>query len=167
MRTCTLPLLSLATFSCVESDDASSHDDSGTTCDSAECEGDADSDTDADTGLLDFTVTWDGTGALVSISNDSASVTHFGIAETGKGMAGWYGEDCYAGSSGQQFCHPMPPTGGYLPSIDGIAELDDGHTLLTASSAIDLTYVVIADDECVTKGQETAYYGNALDCSVR
>ncbi len=151
-------------------DDASSADDSGsancgfTGCDTS-ADADTDSDADSDADDLDFTVIFDANGALISIRGNRASVTHFGIAETGAGRSGWYGEDCYAGSSGQQFCHPMPPTGGYLTAVDGIDELDDQHTLFVASTAVGLTYVVIADDDCVTTGEDTDYYVSGLGCS--
>ena len=92
-----------------------------------------------------------------------------GLAETGSGANGWYGEDCLEGASGGvDVCHPVYPEGLLdLSHAESVAEVDDFHTLLAGDMAPAITYVLRSDSGgCWTWGHDTAYYTDALECAI-
>jgi hypothetical protein len=99
----------------------------------------------------------------------------FGLAETGSNN-GWYGEDCIDGVKNDlDVCHPVAVNGTLtLTDVVTVPEVIEGSTtLIDASFATKLTYVVVldkgtAEQRCWTWGQSTSYYTDPpLRCSVK
>lgn len=99
----------------------------------------------------------------------------FGMAQTGLGEAGWYGEDCLpgdAGSPGTDLCHTLAPHGGTdcLLHVDDREEVVESRTTLFTNRIEDLannTFAYLFDDGCVTYGANPEYYTEALGCEVQ
>ena len=130
---------------------------------------------------LTANVVWDDMGLTLELSGaDLASTWYLGLAETGNGERGWYGEDCLAGvSNGLDVCHPMTATGGRLLNVGTLDAIVAGQTtLLGQPLEAGLTYVIIQGPAemnrwrmgelvaCYTFGQETAHYVEALGCTA-
>ena len=87
----------------------------------------------------------------------------FGLAETGNGAMGWYGEDCIDGvSNGADVCHSVPEGGELtLTHVDSVSDVGETTTLAIAA-ADGLTYVLIRDTAeyfgCWTWGHNTSFY---------
>jgi len=96
----------------------------------------------------------------------------FGLAETGNGENGWYGEDCVPGEkNGLDACHPIPAEGMLmLRDVATIPEVAEGTDSLLGEAEKDgVTFVVIrSTDEnqgCWTWGHNPQYYKDALGCN--
>ena len=154
--------------------------------------GDADTDTDTDTdtgGPLAFqvTVNWfddglvpadtDGDGlpdvgcgdTLQVVVNDPMGNTNwsFGMAETGSPV-GWYGEDCFMGYGGFNYCHDFTGDTLNLAEVTDCSVLSvvEGQTtLFDAAKDPYLTYILGNDqNECWVWGHDVSYYA-ALPCT--
>lgn len=120
------------------------------------------------------TLSWDAEGAHLRVVDGAENGPYlFGLAETGLGQAGWYGEDCIEGlSGGVDVCHSVPESGMLdLVHVGSVDEVTDGQTLLSEDSALGLTYVLIRDTEeslgCWTWGHDPAFYADPpLGCSI-
>jgi hypothetical protein len=102
-------------------------------------------------------------GATGGGDGSSGAELTFGLAETGAGADGWYGEDCSTGD----YCHPAGTAGVTLSSVHpdvggaGLDAVESGvTTLLWAGLDASITYVVIDGDttECWAWGNEPGYY---------
>jgi hypothetical protein len=96
-----------------------------------------------------------------------------GLAETGAGEAGWYGEDCLPGAQANfDLCHTFgSPDGAALISLLPVGSPDavvpGETTLLSKEMAAGITWVIIdADDEtkCWVGGHDVTYYAD-LNCT--
>lgn len=111
-------------------------------------------------------VEWDSSGCTLSISRSDVTRWDVGMAETGNGERGWYGEDCVDGD-----CHHGDRTGGYWQTVTTVEDyMDCGQgscTLLSQSTASGITYLLVADDdsECYVWGDDASCYSDAgYDC---
>ena len=126
-----------------------------------------------DEGLPTFSVevVWDEGGVTVTIDGD-ASGWDFGMAETGPGSTGWFGESCIPGEEpwgyddhGRDICHPISATKGFIPSvypeIDLVSQLSTLFNQEIGESG-DLTYVLFATDssDCWVWGNAVDYYAD-------
>lgn len=154
-------LSSLSFLACTDgkdsgADDSSTTDSTGGTTD------------DSDTTIPEFSVSgsWtDKCSYTLSIENGSGDY-FLGLAETGAGGDGWYGEDCGEGNA----CHPAGASGVTLTSVHpdcdggGIDDIVAGSTTLFYQDLeAGLTYVVVdaATGECWAWGQDVNYYAAA------
>jgi hypothetical protein len=121
-----------------------------------------------------FSISWDEDVAEplhVDLRCGTASTYKFGIAETGAGANGWYGEDCLPGeSSGYDYCHTFDTDGGLLFTADTPAEVEEGSsTLVDVPLTPNLTFVIIDGDDptkCWVTGNDPTYY-DSLGCTVQ
>jgi hypothetical protein len=127
--------------------------------------GGADGAADSGSGTTEFP---DAAGNWTDICTYTFSITDvsgeyfLGLAETGAGSGGWYGEDCGAGN----ICHPMGFEGTALASVhpdcggDGVGAVVAGSaTLFHSALERDITYV-LSDEagNCWSWGDEPFYY---------
>lgn len=108
---------------------------------------------------------WDGDNIELKVVTSAENGPYlFGLAETGNGDAGWYGEDCIDGiSNDTDVCHSVPENGELtLVHVAAPADVVDGKTLVNAGLADGLTYVLIRDTAefqgCWTWGHNTSFY---------
>lgn len=126
---------------------------------------------------------WEGMGAMAANDDDELTVsiddgedeTHtyrFGMAETGSGENGWYGEDCLPGEvNGKDVCHEVGEEGEVLYSVSDFDQVNDENTLNFKAShdAGKITYVVIQvdTDKCWAFGDDPTYYTESvLHCAT-
>ena len=138
-----------------------------------DCDGSIDEDIGADPDVA-VTFTWDRDGLVVRVVNSTAASHELGMAETGAGSGGWYGETCIAGPEpggvddyGYDVCHGIAAGGGTIESVyPDLSQVGDGRTLLHQGLRDDLTYVLAdpASGDCWVDGENTGYYA-ALGCS--
>ncbi len=130
----------------------------------ADADADADGDADADADAPDPVVTWDASGLDLTLTGGSGSYD-FGMAETGAGAGGWYGEDCLDGDGGYVICHSAAATGVRLNRVSEKFEVVSGQTtLLDENQAPKITYY-LGDDagNCWVWGDDITYYQDE-DC---
>ncbi len=133
---------------------------------------DDDCDEETDEGLeapVEFTVavTWDDAGVSVAIDGGTASYS-VGMAETGAGDAGWFGESCVRGEEpwgyndyGFDVCHDLSNTGGSLRSVSAVDDVVAGSaTLFSQRLEGNLTYVLTEQSgaACWVWGDDVTYY---------
>jgi hypothetical protein len=136
---------------------------------------DCDGDVDEGNGPFSVSVTWD-IDLFVEISG-GAGTYDFGMAETGVGEYGWFGETCIPGDEpygypdyGVDVCHTLGSTGGTLVSVSpNVGDVDDGYTLFNEDIGNDgtITYALfqIGGDACWVWGDDPLYYA-AFGCIV-
>ena len=137
---------------------------------------DDDCDGATDEGLdppVEFSValTWNADGITVAIEGGTGPYT-LGMAETGAGAAGWFGESCITGEEPWGYddyeydvCHDLGKTGGSLVGVYSIGEVVAGSTTLfnvTISDAGKLTYILTEPSgaACWAWGDDVSYYGD-------
>ncbi len=119
-------------------------------------------------GDLAVTLRWSAKGVVVGIENGSGGYD-FGMAETGAGDLGWFGESCVLGEEpwgmpdyGYDICHGLGATGGEVVHVSDIDDADDGSTLFTdtIAAAGNITYVLFDDSgaQCWVWGDDPTYY---------
>jgi len=121
----------------------------------------------------ELSATWSAAGLEVTLHTSAENGPYtFGLAETGNGENGWYGEDCVPGvKNGLDACHPIPENGMLmLADVATPAEVAPGMaTLLGEGLSSGVTYVVIRATEenqgCWTWGHNPQYYKDALGCN--
>ena len=103
------------------------------------------------------------TATGITITNATDTAYNLGMAETGSGTDGWYGEDC----TGSNICHPATATGTVLTSVHpdvgggGIPDIDDTHTLFYGGLDANTTYAVVdSTGACWTWGNDVSYYSS-------
>lgn len=134
-----------------------------------DCDGERDEDA---TEPVEFSVsvTWDATGATVAITGDAPS-WDLGMAETGVGTAGWYGETCVVGEEpggyedyGYDVCHRLGASGGSLVSTTSLGVVASGYTLFNEHIAgrDDITYALFdtSSADCWVWGHDVGYYAD-------
>ena len=122
---------------------------------------------------LSISLDWDGAGLSVTLSGGAAATYELGMAETGSGASGWYGETCIAGPEpggvedyGYDVCHSLSASGGRILSVyPDVGAVRDGRTLFSSAFDRDLTYLVAdpASADCWVMGDDVDYY-LALGC---
>ena len=148
-------------------------------CDSGSCETGTGNDTTdttdtSDTGVADSAVaSWDAAGTLTLTITGLAGTTYdFGMAETGAGATGWYGEDCIldpdndaAGDFsdyGYEICHQASASGLTLTHTgDADTVVASSTTLLPGTAGANvITYVLFETgaDTCWTWGNDVTWY---------
>ena len=115
------------------------------------------------TGPVEVTFNWVTPAALeVEVSGLSQGV--FGVAETGLGGTGYYGEDCV---SPLAICHPVEEGANTVISqhknatgVDWDGLLEEGETALHQDTEENLTYAVwTTEGECVAVfGHDVEFY---------
>jgi hypothetical protein len=132
---------------------------------------DCDGDVDEDYVPFDVTVTWDAVGVSLSIAGMAPS-WELGMAETGPGEVGWFGETCIVGDEpwgypdyAYDICHPLDASGGDLPSIyPDITLVADDVTLFNEDigNGGAITYVLFdtASTDCWVFGDDVTYYAD-------
>ena len=116
---------------------------------------------------------WDGDNIVLKVVTSAENGPYlFGLAETGNGDMGWYGEDCIDGvRNDHDICHEVPANGELTLVKSPIGEIEtEGKTLVGAALAPGLTYVLIRDTEdnagCWTWGHNTTFYKDApMSCN--
>jgi peptidoglycan/xylan/chitin deacetylase (PgdA/CDA1 family) len=120
------------------------------------------------TSPVTVTLNWTGstpTSGLDVTINDPLGRTgwDFGIAETEAGTGGWYGEDCWTGTGGWQYCHPMAGNTLHLDQVPTVGDIIEGSTTLLWSG-MNLTYYVANGGDCYVWGHDTSYFA-PLGCT--
>lgn len=139
-----------------------------------DCDGSTDEGLPTVATLDSFTVSWSSDGAVVSVVGSAAGWS-FGMAETGVGDVGWFGESCISGDEpwgypdyGYDVCHTLRKTGGTLDSVHTLGDVADGQTLFTNTIAEtgNITYILLSDDAsaCWVMGDDPTYYDD-FGCS--
>ncbi len=90
----------------------------------------------------------------------------FGLAETGDGELGWYGEDCIEDPGddadyGYELCHPFSGNDLTLGNVDTVGELVEGETTLFYDALLgDVTFYLATEDEalCWVWGDDPDWY---------
>jgi hypothetical protein len=129
----------------------------------ADCSADSGSDTDpGPSGPQTATFTWiDGANLEVVVTNVGTGT--FGMAETGRGGAGWYSENCIDGP----YCHTIHDGVNSFLSVHENATgvpwdgaLQENETLMHQSSEENITYAVWdSTGACVvSEGHQPDYY---------
>jgi len=116
----------------------------------------------------ELSAVWTATNVTVTLHTSAENGPYqLGLAETGNGAMGWYGEDCTEDNA----CHPVPANGVLtLTDVAMIPEVMPGSTTLLAEGmSMGVTYVVIRDTAenqgCWTWGHNPQYYKDALGCN--
>lgn len=121
---------------------------------------------------LSITAAWSNEGVELELLNSPDTTYYFGMAETGAGQDGWYGEDCVDSTEtgGYNRCHSAGENGAFWASstLDEFRDdTKDDLTLFTDSIAAGggITYVLATSDgsACWTWGDDPRYYGD-YDC---
>ena len=136
-----------------------------------EVDDDCDGDIDEGAPWASVTLTWSA-GGLEVVIEGSASSWELGMAETGAGADGWFGESCVPGEEpwgyndyGYDFCHPLGASGGSIESVyPDLASVGDEATLFNAAigDSGDLTYILldVSGSSCWVWGNEASYYAD-------
>ena len=133
---------------------------------------DNDCDGDTDEGVVvddefDVQVSWSSSGVTVSITGGSGSY-ELGMAETGAGSLGWFGESCIPGDEpwgyedyGYEVCHSLGSTGGTIPSVD-FDDVGTNQTIFQSIHHPDITYFVgaMGSADCWVFGDAPSYYAD-------
>lgn len=166
MRNLILLSLSLTFAACTSGKDSASDTGADSTAATDDSDVTDDSDTTPPTTIAGG---WDDNcNYTLTITNgDGAAMWGFGMAETGAGSNGWYGEDAMTADS----THPASASGLSLTSVHpdcgggGIDDIKLGEsTLFNESLDAGITYVVGAMDAggnslgCWTWGNDVSYY---------
>jgi hypothetical protein len=148
-------------------------DDNGLTdCDDALCM--AECMNDDDTALIDDTgdgpstdgiwrprddiqVVFEDDVVRVRVDDSRATTVYFGMAETGFGNTGWYGEDCLVNG-----CHAFEPPVTELDYASGPGDVELGVSTLLTDEA-DVTFLVYLaggpnNGSCYIWGDDPGYY---------
>jgi hypothetical protein len=130
-----------------------------------------------DTGMggeASFNLAWTDVGSTleVSVSNPDVDGYFLGLAETGSGGLGWYGEDCV---SDDAICHDMgegsvlslssvhPEVSGLSASASRAAVVAGSTTLFHVGLWAGVTYVFFSDEG--NTGYETVAHSGGDDSS--
>jgi hypothetical protein len=137
-----------------------------------DCDGTIDEDAGSSRSLS-ASATWTSAGVTLVVENATARSFDFGMAETGAGAPGWYGESCIDGDEpwgyddyGYDVCHRVSASGGTLTSVSRPGDVANSTTLFQSSMAPDLTYVLFdpSSSDCWVWGDDPSYYG-AYGCT--
>jgi hypothetical protein len=133
---------------------------------------DDDCDGEIDEGItvadLEISLAWSRSGVKITLTNGSGAYD-FGMAETGVGDPGWYGESCVLGEEpwgmpdyGYDVCHTLSSTGGTVIGVRNVSDVADGTTIFTESihDAGNITYVLFSEStgDCWAWGHDASYY---------
>jgi len=132
--------------------------------------GDGGDDTCDDTGDGGTVPGGDVSGISLLVSDAAITITttagngsfSVGLAQTGVGKAGWYGEDCQGGAAGYDVCHTGSASTDLTVTTD-ISTVADGTTLHGTPNGVngsDVTVYVDDNGTCYTTGNDTSYYSS-------
>lgn len=115
---------------------------------------------------VEFTFTNDGAGGTTMVITLSRADPHgswLGIAETGLGGAGYYGEDCLTGTGD---CHVLEAQGGTYAVVDDPDEVRLGSTTYFNAPRLLGSAAVVWDTNgrCTALGEGADYYSSAGCC---
>lgn len=138
-----------------------------------DCDGELDEDAPDEPVVPEVTLSWSSSGVTVRISG-GGSGWDFGMAESGVGERGWFGESCFPGDEpygyddyGYELCHTLGATGGSLKTVHSLGDLEDGTTLFTDVIAGygNITFYLENQDDgaCYSWGDDPYYYAD-LGC---
>jgi hypothetical protein len=178
----TLPVLGILAFALAGCDDGSNTGCNDTGDGTSNCEtGDSGDTNDTNAPLASYN--WNADGLTVTIENNPGSGFDLGMAETGSNENGWFGEDCFNGTAGFDYCHSFS---GNSASLDALgygteeATVGDPNDVVPGSTTLfnqdlafnqpdgsdRLTYMVTFDDRsCIVWGDQPSYY-SSFDCTV-
>jgi hypothetical protein len=131
-----------------------------------DCDGSVDEDGGDPVTTIDLS--WSGSGLRVTISG-SAARYEIGMAETGAGSSGWYGESCIPGSEpysyndyGYDVCHSLSSSGGDIDTVSSLSDVRDGQTLFSPTFSPDLTYFIAdpGSSDCWVSGDDINYFAD-------
>ncbi len=138
-----------------------------------DCDEEIDEGVEPDTDLA-MSLSWSDSGLTVSITGGSGAYD-LGMAETGAGSGGWYGESCIPGDEprgyedyGYEVCHSLSASGGVITSVyPDINEVGTNQTLFEAGLSADLTYFLgaVGSADCWVMGEDVSYYDD-FGCEV-
>ena len=125
-------------------------------------------------GEESFNIAWTDVGNTleVSVSNPHEGGYFLGLAETGSGSLGWYGEDCV---SDDAICHDLgstnsasltsvhPEVSGMTPAAARAAVADGSTTLFHVGLWAGVTYAFFSNEG--DTGYETVAYASGDDSS--
>jgi len=125
----------------------------------ADADADVDADADADAGNdATFSVTWTGSSIDAAVTNHHADGYYLGLAETGAGAYGWYGEDAIAGDALHDLLDILS-----LDCVSTIAEVVSNSTTLLCSDESTTTYAFFGNENGDDWGSVSFCGGD--DCS--
>jgi hypothetical protein len=155
MKNLTLTLMGLTVLSMGCKKDCDTAD---TNCDT----GSADADADADAAT--FAVTWGSSSVDAVVTNaDMTNGYFFGMAETGAGATGWYGEDCQDDTDGA-ICHDFYDE-LFLACVTTIEEVEANVATLHCAAESDTSWAFWGfdgtsyEDLVSTGGDDPSYFG--------
>ncbi|MFZ5481712.1 MAG: putative metal-binding motif-containing protein [Myxococcota bacterium] len=133
-----------------------------------DCDGELDEDA-AEPVPTTVDLTWSASGVTVDVAGEAPGY-ELGMAETGAGALGWFGESCVAGDEpygyddyGWDVCHGLGATGGFVESVyPDVSAVRDGYTLFAQEHEASLTYVLLdtSSSACWVWGDDVGYYGD-------
>ena len=123
-------------------------------------EADADGDVDADAdGDASFSITWGADNVVAAVVNGDLYGYFFGLAETGAGTTGWYGEDCLSADS---ICHEVIDT-TTLACASGVDEVWASNATLHCGVEYDTSWAFWGgadwDTLMAAGGDDASYFG--------
>lgn len=141
-------------------------------CTKSQCANDSGCDTAAveeeeESGPISVSVGWE-SGALLMVNIDGMGSGTFGLAETGRDSAGWYGEDCISAAS--SYCHTVQDGSNSFVSVHELAtgvpwdgSMDNNETLMHQESEENITWAVFSSSgSCVAVGgHDPEYYASS------
>jgi hypothetical protein len=160
--------------------DATVSPDAGEAYDAAGLGVDDDCDGDIDEAPV-VLFTTDSSRVWIELQGAQRGSWWFGMAETGDGDAGWYGEDCIDDPAddadyGYEFCHPFDGDALALRRGYDVSDVISGEVTLFYDALLDdVTFYLATDDEtiCWVWGDDPDWYtvdshagAGPLDCVV-
>lgn len=123
-----------------------------------------------DSESIGVTLNFWNSSAQLQVKRPPLDIGWFGMAETGAGANGWYGEDCIDGTDttfDMDVCHSIRSGGlnlGYTTAATLVEDAD--RTLFQGQHSDSLTYYVATQDRevCWTWGDDPSYYKDRFGC---
>ena len=150
-----------------DDDDPNTHPGAEELNDNVDNDCDDEIDEGIDTTPFSASVSWSSAGVDVTITG-TASSYEFGMAETGAGDLGWFGETCIWGSEpwgyddyGVDVCHSLGSSGGFIVSVyPDLGDVETNATLFPQSLSNNITYFIgdNASTDCWVFGDDPGYY---------
>ena len=131
-----------------------------------DCDGDVDEDAPEPGAIPEVTLAWSEAGVIVSILGSDPG-WYLGMAETGAGDVGWFGETCIPGDEPYGYpdynfdiCHDLGSTGGTLDRVYSPNDLVPGTTLFSDTTSVNISFYLESQDDgrCYTWGDDPKYY---------
>ena len=100
---------------------------------------------------------------VITLTDADPHEVWMGLAETGLGGEGWYGEDCLVGTAN---CHTLDTAGGSYTVVDDTADVRLGSTTYFSEDRLQNSAAVFWDTlgRCTAMGEGADYYASAGCC---